>query len=410
MTLGLTYNDLKPVANNVRAALVRFNPSNELHEPTLRKVIPPFLGGLAAVHGTEFDSRFLDAAVDCINAKEVELDFLVVATDLCSPVLLAGLATSVRTFGAQCDENNNLKLYPYHHGEDLFIDDLIAKQFKVQTQSLLYPKGIGAGTWLMREQIIRSISKPHWVYAGRDNEHFADNLPIIGVMNKFGAVHGTDEDSSILELLKLTDNFTRRWGVNNIESEELPADALGLRPCPNNFLSRWASKDGKQQIAVIFTKLPSALDGGEPVVWTKIKSNGDLPEPEMLKEVLATLLVTGCNEISKRQWGCPRISPVNDLSNIFGGPVPPLHIHAHQELEIQKALRQMGLGKRVYGKYKMRSGEMRYHEIAEPEKTVGLVLPNPTEVNAIHTTKAYDGPFFAVVEPTKKSSLLMPNL
>jgi len=76
----------------------------------------------------------------------------------------------------------NLKIYPIWHGEDLAVDEKIAGLFRECTKCLLHPKGMGKGTWFMREQIIkrslRSSDDPDWVFAGRDNEHCLGNLPI----------------------------------------------------------------------------------------------------------------------------------------------------------------------------------------------------------------------------------------
>jgi len=63
------------------------------------------------------------------------------------------------------------------------------------------------GTWFMREEIRRSTSDPDWVFAGRDNEHYLGNLPIIRVMGKFGAIPGTEQNSAVMELQGLTESM-----------------------------------------------------------------------------------------------------------------------------------------------------------------------------------------------------------
>lgn len=288
MAFGFKYDQLTPVAGSVRAAVVPYSRNDPEHETVLREALPRFLGSLGAVHGEGFPKHHLEAVIDVVNAKEIEVDFFLVALDTCCPVLIGGLATGAPTFGVDWDSNNNLKIFPVKHGEDLCIDKHIGKLFRKYTQGKTHPNGIGPGTWFMREQMRCSVENPNWVFAGRDNEHSPDNLPIMGLMDKFGAVRGTKHDSAILQLDGLPYEMRKRW-LASVETMALPSDRLGLRLSHNNFLTRWSSSDGKQQVAVIYTKMASTFNG-QPVVWTKIKSNGNLPKGEMLKEVMGCLL------------------------------------------------------------------------------------------------------------------------
>lgn len=402
MSLGLSYEQLMPVAGNVRAGVVSYDGSNPEHRAVLRDALPRFLGSVAAVHGESFPYHCLDSIMEIVNAKEIQIDFLVVGIEACRPITLAGLATSAQTFGVEWDKNNNLKIFPVQHGEDLCVDKDIAKLFREHTRSTFNPDGIGAGTWFMREQIRRSVSDPDWVFAGRDNEHSPNNPPIIGLMDKFGAVRGTEQNSAVLQIDGLTGDMERRWGVNNIQKLALPTDPLGLKPCSNNFLTSWESKGGAQQIAVVFTKLPSILDG-QTVVWTKIKSNGNLPENEMLKEVLSSLLSAGSKEISERQWGVPRNKPDNDLSRVFGGPVPVMHIHGNNEPAILKALLEMEAAHRKYGHGNMVSGVMNLKNMSDPVATLGQKVPEATLVKGIDMGPAANEPYFDVISKPEES-------
>lgn len=300
MNLDFVAGPLRPVAGSVSAGIVTYDRDNPDHQSLLREGIPHFLGSLGDVHGEAFPQENLEAVLEVINAREIEVDFFFVRPDQHSPVKFAGLATGAPTFGAEPDGNNNLRILPIKHGEDLVVDQAIAQLFREQTKCDLYPKGIGAGSFFMAEQIRRSINprrvdgKQRWVYAGRDNEYMAENMPIIGVMDKYGAIRGTERNSPVLELNGLTSDMERRWGVN-VVTEDFPKHSNSHGSDPNNFLTRWSSVDGKQQIVVIFTKLASTFDG-RPVVWTKVKSNGQLPQGEMLKEVMSSLLRAGLSE------------------------------------------------------------------------------------------------------------------
>jgi hypothetical protein len=314
--------------------------------------------------------------------------------------MIAGLATGAPTFGIEADKFNNLQVFPVKHGEDLCVDPGIAKLFREATKNPLNPNGIGAGTWFMREQIRQSVSNPDWVSAGRDNEHYLGNAPIIGVMDKFGSIRGTEQDSAILQIKGLTDSMQRRWKVP-VETLALPADALGIALNTNNFLTRWSSDDDKQQIAVIFTKMASTFDG-EPVVWTKIKSNGNLPKDEILNDVMASLIAAGCAEISDRQWGSPRIRPANDLSAIFGGPVPVMHIHLNNERQILKSLLRMDAAYRKFGEYTMLSGLMRLKNVPNQELIFGHKLPDATQVDGIDPKQDANKPYFDIGREAKR--------
>jgi len=337
------------------------------------------------------------SAAPLADAKIIDIDFFQVAFDSLSPTVTAGLATGFQTFGAEADGQNNLKVFPYHHGEDLCVDPAIAGEFRKCTAfPPIYPNGMGAGTWIMREQILRSVSNPYWVFAGRDNEHYLGNSPIKGVMEKFGSLPCTEEDSAVLELDVRANNLKPRWGVV-VEKEDLPTREDSLEICPNNFLTRWSSEDGKQQIVMTFRRSASTFEG-QPVVWVKIKSNGNLPEGEMLKEVLASLLAAGCEEISspERRWGIPlnMLNTVNDLSHIFGGPVPVMHIHLNNEPTILAALLQMGLMHRKFGHYTMLSGVMNLKEAPHQEIMFGKKLPDATQVHGLNPMRSDSSPFF----------------
>jgi len=257
----------------------------------------------------------------------------------------------------------------------------------------------------MCEQIRQSVSNPDWVSGGRDNEHYLGNAPIIGVMDKFGSVRGTEQDSAILQTKGLTGNMQRRWRVP-VETLALPADALGIKFNANNFLTRWSSNDGKQQIAVIFTKMASTFDG-EPVVWTKIKSNGNLPKGEVLNDVMASLLAAGCAEISSRLWGSKKIKRNDDLSRIWGydGPVPILHIHLNNERQILESLLRMKAEYRKFGEHTMLSGVMNLKNISNQELIFGHKLPEATQVNGIDPVRDANKPYFDVVPEKAKSEI-----
>lgn len=115
-----------------------------------------------------------------------------------------------------------------------------------------------------------------------------------GLMHKHGGVIG---DSRVLELKTgLTPDMTRRFGAN-VEMLHLPGDYSGKKSGPNNFLIRWF--DGEHEVVGIYTRTISTFTG-DPIVRLQLTSNGILPDNEMLKEVLASIMTAGRDIISER--------------------------------------------------------------------------------------------------------------
>lgn len=119
----------------------------------------------------------------------------------------------------------------------------------------------------------------------------------------------------------------------------------------------------------------------------------------MLKEVLASLLAAGCEEISspERRWGVPlnKLNTANDLSHIFGGPVPVMHIHLNNEPAILAALLQMGVMYRKFGHYTMLSGVMNLKNAPNQEIMFGKKLPDATEVCGLNPVRNDSAPIFS---------------
>ena len=408
---------LFPVANDVKAGIIMYDGTSSPIRAKFRQAIPRFLGSLGTVHGAKFPLHRLNAVMEVMDHKIMNAELLQVRLGKNGPVLDAALATGAPNLGVDWDKNHNLKVYPVYHGEDLCVDQDVAVLFREYTKCLLYPNGVGMGSWFMREQILRSIDDPDWVFAGRDNEHFPKNAPIRCVMDKFGAIHGTERDSSVLQISELEPRF----GVANVTKVDLPADALGITSDPNNFLVRWGQDGDPQQVAATFRRLASTFDA-EPVVWVKIKSHGKPLEKSELKEVLYTILSVATAEIKspERLWGVPLENSKDkyDYSHIFGGPMPIMHIHANNEPGIIEALLEMDAERRMFGHEWMVSGSMKLKNIIDPKRAVGRDIPNATEVAGIRSDRNDSEPYFAVVEDIKKgmveavrkASLLVPSL
>jgi hypothetical protein len=135
-----------------------------------------------------------------------------------------------------------------------------------------------------------------------------------------------------------------------------------------------------------------ACPGGEPVVWAKISSNGNLPDKEMLKEFLKSLFEAGIAEMEspQRRWGVPvtRLRDENDISRILGATAPVIHgLVTNEEPSIRaaiiEALFEMKAEHRIFGDKKMVSGLINPRNVPDQIATFGKNLPDPTAVKAI---------------------------
>lgn len=403
MDLGINYDQLTPVMGDVRVGVVRYNGNDPSHEAALRDALPRFLGSEGAVHGIAYPSQHIDAVIEAANCGDIYADFLMVALGVCQPVI-AGLGTGAHTFGIERDSDNNLKIVPLEHGEDTSLDLDMTKRFREHTRGILYPKGLGLGTHFTRERLLRSaMDNSSWVSGGRDNEYSGDNPPIIGLMNKFGATLGSERDSPVLQLDGFMPNLVRKWWID-VNTQALPSHADNQRLCPNNFVTRWASEDGKQQIALVNTLIRSTFNA-DRIAWTKIKSNGSLPKGDQLKEVLSSLLVASREEMADRKWGVPKgllnATGRDRLLHALGGVVP-VRLHLNKEPEIADALLQLNAEQRTFGDKPMLSGVTSLKNVPNAQAVFGQPLPEATKVTGIDPVSEARKPMFDLVsEPVQ---------
>jgi len=398
--LGIRYDQLIPAEGDVRFGVIRYNGNDPAHEAALREALPRFLGSEGAVHGIAYPSQHIDAVIAATNCGDIYADFLMVALSVCQPVI-AGLGTGAQTFGIECDHNNNLRIVPLEHGEDTSLDLDMTKRFREQTRSLIHQKGLGLGTLFTRERIRQSVtSNPDWVSGGRDNEYSGDNSPMIGLMNKFGATLGTERDSPVLQLDGLMAHLEKKWWLD-IRTRALPAHGDTQRLCPNNFVTRWSSDDGKQQIALVNTLIRSTFNA-ERVAWTKIKSNGNLPKGDQLKQILASLLIASREEMADRKWGVSALPNTgrDRILHALGGTVP-VRIHLNKEPEIAQALLAMQAEQRTFGHKPMLSGLTSLKNVPDPQAVFGQVLPVATQVKAVDPVAEANKPCFDLLSTPK---------
>jgi hypothetical protein len=347
-------------------SILQVDAHNEAHLAILKKGYNSLLGYEASVHGEELTGDVPAEVIKAINAKILKTKFYMAGEEI------AGIANSFDTFVAK--RNPKTKRIDFYQGE--YLEDFTVDEFLSKLHRKMH--GIGLGTAFTRARIIQAAASA----IAQVKEVAVDNEPMAGLMEKHRGV--ISRSSKILELKSgPTPDMTRRFGAN-VEFLHLPDDRnrkTGNREhdndnesYPKNFALRWF--DGEHEIAGIFTRTISTFTG-EPVVRLQLTSNGTLPNDEMLKEVLSPILKAGCAVIKDWGWGLPVGAPIPP----FGGPVPKIYIHAHEEPEIEGVLKQMGLGNRLCGSELMAPAVLDHgnipnqqaifgHELAGPEKTV----------------------------------------
>jgi len=377
--------------NGAEARIAPMNGHDGLHLLWLKQAYKNLLCYEAKVHGAGLTGQLPEEVVKAVKTNILKVQFLMVGKEL------AGISTSVDSFAARSNKKTNkIEIIPAVYAEDTCVDPKIAKAFREMTTNFVHPKGIGLGTLFTRERIRRSVRgvfgfAPFGKVSGaRICEVAEDNGPMAGVMYKFGGSIGLKQDSKILELRNgLTPDMERRFGAN-VETLNLPADKTGKRSCPNNFLVRWTDNDG-MEIVAIYTRTISTFTG-EPVVRLQLTSNGNLPDSEMLKEVMASILRAGKEKISDRGWGLPIGMPVP----AFGSLIPTIRIHAHKEPEIVQALAEMDAEDRKCGDRLMMAAALHTDTIPNQEKMFGQDLPEATPENGVDLLEEKNKPFFDI--------------
>lgn len=117
MNFDIDYEQLLPVAGDVRAGLVRYNGRNPKYEAALREAMLRYLAPEGAGHGLEYPKEYMDAVVAAVNAGQIVVQFPVVALTRSRPVV-AGIMTEVPSFASRHGEDGRLHIVPCLHAED----------------------------------------------------------------------------------------------------------------------------------------------------------------------------------------------------------------------------------------------------------------------------------------------------
>ncbi|MEJ0061675.1 MAG: hypothetical protein WDO70_00350 [Alphaproteobacteria bacterium] len=430
MNQAFNSDPYKRLPGGIRAAVLPMQGADLVHQATLGAALEHIIGHEAAVHEAAFQSQHFHKILKASEKGEINVLFLMAAMHTCLPKL-AGAAIELPTVITKW-QGNEFKHYPAIYGEDTCVLPEFSKTFREKTAGALYPNGLGLGTWFAKERIEGSVSGRSgfaplgMVSQGRVCEYSGHNGPMIGLLNKFGATTAPDA-SAVLELDGLTPTMKSRWQVP-VDTEAL-ADQNG-KPLDNIFVTRWSGESGKQQIAASFTKTISTFTG-DPIVRVQLTSNGNLPNGDMLQNVLSSLLAAGHDEIRERKWAiagelksvASNRSPIipllasrqqqmaallsagrdeilsrrigmDDLSHIFGGAVPTMRIHALRKPEIVAALKDLGAQPRILGPHVMLPAIMDFANM--PQEALNFDLPPARPLNTVNHRGATSTPLFSL--------------
>lgn len=109
--------------------------------------------------------------------------------------------------------------------------------------------------------------------------------------------------------------------------------------------------------------------------------------------------------------------PIGAKTPPFGGPVPVIRIHAHEEPEIVRSLVQMKTGKRKCGKKPMLTAEFDYENIPNQETVFGQELPEAEKTDGFDPAENDNEPIFSfdyksiedIGPPFRRSEFHMPD-
>ncbi|MGB4056709.1 MAG: hypothetical protein WBK77_01345 [Alphaproteobacteria bacterium] len=242
---------------------------------------------------------------------------------------------------------------------------------------------------------------------GRVGEYSAHSSTMIKLMTGLNATLGTEQGGTILEIDGLTRVMQDKWKLP-VEIKDIPA---GKETYPNIFLAQWSAEGGKQQIVASFTNGISTFTG-DPVTRVQITSNGSLPNPGTLQNVLASLLAAGQDEVQARQWGTSKeklpqspaipllgssreiyaalitasqnelLSPIIGATprHVWNSKPPLMRIHALKEPEINTALKAMDAQTRILGTHPMLPAVIDFKNMPQEAFNFNLVPARPVSM------------------------------
>ena len=368
----------KLLVNGVTISLVRANPEDAIHCESvgreLRKSLPMTQKSMAW-NMTERILQKFSRPIGKIEFKPIFLLLIgnVVNLSKDSPTpLYAGGGIQ---FPTVITEWNGHSFEHFHaiYNEDTWVDRHISDEVRALTKGREFPKGVGLGTFSTQGRIVLSaLGSAEHNARGRISETATDNAVQLAIFSKLGVSidlpNGVVVQFDNAPLIEPSRTVAVR--VNDFAFQN--ANNASVSVLPYVFLTAWSNSDGIQQIAATHTKGISTVSGNA-IIRSQFTSNGNLPPPNELRNIMTEMVSIGRAVALEREWA-------ND-NNGNAQTLPIMRVHAYGR-EMVDALKAVGGKPRHFG----------FNERNEPHFMAPAVInytqiPNTELRSKLHASK-----------------------
>jgi hypothetical protein len=413
----MSLNPTKPVVlpGGMRAAVLQMSRQDMVHDASFSEALGSVIEHEAKAHHAAFQAAQFTKVIDAVKEGKISAYFILAGWDACR-MKVAGASIEFPTVVTEWDkESGKFNHYPAIYGEDTC---LLSSRLKTLIQERPAGKSLpqGLGVYFEQERIKRWITNKYGdsplgkTARGRVGEFSAHSSAMIKLVTSLNGTLGAEADGAVLEVDGLTRAMKDKWKLP-VEIKDIP---YGNGSYPNILLAQWSGEGGKQQIVASFTNGISTFTG-DPVTRVQITSNGNLPNPIMLQNVLASLLDAGQDVIHARQWGTPKEAKLQQspaipllgssqeiyaalmaesqkeiLNPSIAAAKPPhvwnskpslMRIHALKEPEINAALKAMDAQTRILGTHPMLPGVIDFKNMPQESLCFDIVPAKPVSLN-----------------------------
>lgn len=329
-------------ANGVTISLVRANPNDTMHSESVARELRKVIANTAGGHGVEYDGKNFAKVLAAYKQNRLQAYFLIVDRKDCEPIndlptpIYAGGAIQFPTVITEW----NGRSFVHYHGiycEDTWVDRRVSDEVRALTKTKEFPKGIGLGTFNIHGRIILSASDSEENNArGRISENATDNMIQLAILSKLG-VNIDLPDGAVVQFDNTTpikSSLTVTITANDFAYQDVKDGSINVLPYV--FLTPWSNLDGSQQIVGTHTQGISTVTG-KTIIRSQFTSNGNLPPPNELQNILAEMVWVGREVALEKGWA-------ENNTEVF----PIMRVHAYGR-EMVEALKASGGTPRYFG-------------------------------------------------------------
>ena len=370
----MNLDNFEELQGGLKVGVISRQQSSALDRALLDKALFTILDHEARAHHTEQGAASRNAKLlKALDAGKIEAWFMVAAWDVATPKIL-GAAIELPTVLISEVDGKLTFTHAKYREDTCFRTNVLRELLKEQPTGTTLPD-VGLCDYFEQERMrIMTTNDPTGkVQGGRIGEYSAHSAQMIKVMNKMGATLGSINEP-IMEIAGDAPLAFKHWPVN-VDTLTLNDEVNG-RPLNYVFATSWQSQDGKQQVVATFTEAISTFTG-EPVVRVQFGSLGTMPDAALLKDITASLLAAGQNEIERRDWK----RDDNNTSPFASAPI--MRIHAPKETAIISALKDIEAQVRSLGPHPMLPAIMNFADLpgqvtalkSAPSRPVSIIEP-----------------------------------